>query len=248
MYQLFLMYRTMSLVDTQGGCGQMTATAEFLRRLVQPDPAVLEQVLNPDEMATRILRGALEQFELLGVRRITMEDIARGCGIGRTSLYRRFPAKAQLVDAVVLSEVRRYFDGSTRAHESANSFEESVVNGAVFNVKFLREHTLLKKLLRTEPEVILPSLTVDADAIIDLAADRATVEMARRLYGAAVPTAAQQRHLRTVAELLTRLSLSFALTPRTCVDLDTVDAIRAFVHTYLLPMITADDRGGSTLP
>jgi AcrR family transcriptional regulator len=216
----------------------MTATAEFLRRLAEPDPAVLEQVLNPDDMATRILRGALEQFELLGVRRITMEDVARGCGIGRTSLYRRFPTKAHLVDAVVLSEVRRYFDGSTRAHQSATSFEESVVNGAVFNVKFLREHNLLKKLLRTEPEVILPSLTVDAGAIIDLATERAATEMAVRLYGTKTLTDAQQRHVRTVAELHTRLTLSFALTPHTSIDLDSVDAIRAFVCNYLLPMIT----------
>jgi AcrR family transcriptional regulator len=224
----------------------MTATAEFLRRVTEPDPTVLDQVLNPDEMTTRILRGALEQFELLGVRRITMEDVARGCGIGRTSLYRRFPTKAQLVDAVVLSEVRRYFEGSTRSHESATSFEESVINGAVFNVKFLREHTLLKKLLRTEPEVILPSLTVDAGAIIDLAADRAATEMARRLYGAKAPTAAQQRHVRTVAELQTRLTLSFALTPHTSIDLDTVDAIRAFVRNYLLPMVTRHDDDHST--
>lgn len=157
------------------------------------------------------------------------------------SVYRRFPTKAQLVDAVVLSEVRRYFEGSKRSHESATSFEESVINGAVFNVKFLREHTLLKKLLRTEPEIILPSLTVDAGAIIDLATDRAATEMARRLYGADAPTAAQQCHVRTVAELQTRLTLSFALTPHTGIDLDTVDAVRAFVRNYLLPMITRHD-------
>ncbi|WP_307188357.1 TetR/AcrR family transcriptional regulator [Nocardia alba] len=209
--------------------------------MVEPDPAVLAQVLEPDEIATRVLRGAREQFELVGIRRTTMEDVARHCGIARASLYRRFPAKSQLVDAVVLAEVRRYFDGSTRAHESGRTVAEKIVNGTVFNVGFLREHTLLQKLLRTEPETLLPGLTVGAAALLDLATYRGAAQLVELLHGEQTPTPAQQRHLRTVAELHTRLTLSFALTPHTSIDLDTVDAIRIFANTYLIPSITAYD-------
>lgn len=219
----------------------MTRTAEFLRRVVAPDPDVLAQIHNPDEIAARILRGALEQFELIGIRRTTMEDVARRVGVGRASLYRRFPTKALLVDAVLLGEVRRYFDGNARARASGATCEERMVNGTVFAVKFLREHTLLNRLMRTEPETILPSLTVDADAILDLATEQGATEMATELYGTATPTPAQKRHLRTVAELHTRLVLSFILTPHTGINLDTVDEVRAFAHDYLLPMITAAD-------
>jgi hypothetical protein len=82
----------------------------------------------------------------------------------------------------------------------------------VFTVTFLREHALLKKLLRTD------------------------------LYGTAETTAEQERHLRTVAELHTRLTLSFIVTPHSTIKLTTLDDTREYVRTYLLPMVTGAER------
>ena len=212
-------------------------TAEFVRRLAQPDPAVVAQVDNPDEITTRILRAALEQAELVGIRRSTMEDVARRSGVGRATLYRRFPTKAALNDAVVLAEVRRFLEGSALARSRAATFEDRIVYSTVFTVTFMREHTLLKKLLRTEPETILPSLTVDAGAILDFATDQTVALLRAELYGTTTTTPAQERHLRTVAELQTRLTLSFIVTPHTSINLATIDDTREYVRSYLLPML-----------
>src|SRR5262249_31591311 len=127
-----------------------TPTAEFVRRLTEPDPIVLAQVDNPDEITTRILAATLEQAELVGIRRTTMEDVARRSRVGRAPLYRRSPTKAALIDAVVLAEARRYLEGSAQARSHATTFEDRMVYGTVFSITFMREHTLLKKLLRTE--------------------------------------------------------------------------------------------------
>ncbi|MBV8347074.1 MAG: TetR/AcrR family transcriptional regulator [Mycolicibacterium sp.] len=212
-------------------------TAEFVRRLAQPDPAVVAQVDNPDEITTRILRAALEQAELVGIRRSTMEDVARRSGVGRATLYRRFPTKAALNDAVVLAEVRRFLEGSALARSRAATFEDRIVYSTVFTVTFMREHTLLKKLLRTEPETTLPSLTVDAGAILDFATDQTVALLRAELYGTTTTTPAQERHLRTVAELQTRLTLSFIVTPHTSINLATIDDTREYVRSYLLPML-----------
>jgi AcrR family transcriptional regulator len=216
-----------------------TRTAEFVRRLAEPDPAVLAQVDHPDEITTRILGATLEQAELVGIRRTTMEDVARRSGVGRATLYRRFPTKAALIDAVVLAEVRRFLEGDVAARSCAASLEDRLVYSTVFAVTFLREHSLLKKLLRIEPETILPSLTVDAGAILDFATDRSAAMLRSEIYGTARTTRAQQRHLRTVAELQTRLTLSFIVTPHTSINLTSIDDTRAYVRAYLLPMITA---------
>jgi AcrR family transcriptional regulator len=215
-----------------------TRTAEFVRRLATPDPAVLAQVHDPDEITARILAATLEQAELVGIRRTTMEDVARRSGVGRATLYRRFPTKAVLIDAVVLAEARRYLVGSAQARSHATTFEDRMVYSTMFSVTFLREHTLLKKLLRTEPETILPSLTVDAGAILDFAIDHSVALLRTELYGTNTTTPAQERHLRTVAELHTRLTLSFIVTPHTSINLATTDDTRAYVRDYLLPMIT----------
>jgi AcrR family transcriptional regulator len=212
-------------------------TADFVRRLAHPDPVVLAQLLDPDELSSRILRATLEQAELVGIRRTTMEDVARRSGVGRATLYRRFPSKAVLVDALVLAEARRFMDGSAAAHARADNVEDSLVYGTVFTVNFLREHTLLRKLLRTEPEAILPSLTVDAGAILDFATEYSAALLRSDIYGVAATTPAEDRHLRTVAELQTRLTLSFIVTPHTSINLANIDDTRAYVRDYLMPMI-----------
>ncbi len=198
---------------------------------------MLARVREPDPISTRILSATLEQAELVGIRRTTMEDVARRSGVGRATLYRRFPTKDALIDALVLSEARRYLDGSAQARAHADNLEDRLVYGTVFTVTFLRDHALLKKLLRTEPETILPSLTVDAGAIIDFATDYSAAQLRTDLYGTTPTTAAQERHLRTVAELHTRLTLSFIVTPHTGIKLTSLDDTRDYVRTYLLPMV-----------
>jgi hypothetical protein len=116
-----------------------------------------------------------------------------------------------------------------------------MVYGTVFTVTFLREHRLLKQLLRTEPETILPSLTVDAGAIIDFATEHSAALLRTDLYGTKKTTPAQERHLRTVAELHTRLTLSFIVTPHTSINLATIDDTREYVRNYLLPMVTGSE-------
>ena len=213
-------------------------TAEFVRRLTAPEPAVLAQLRHPDDITTRILGATVEQAELVGMRRITMEDVARRSGVGRATLYRRFPTKAALIDAVVLGEARGYFDGHAQACSRATTLEDRLVYGTLFTVTFLREHALLKRLLRTEPETILPSLTIDAGPILDFAVDQSVAELRAEIYAESDTTPDQERHLRTVAELHTRLTLSFIVTQHSSINLATIDDTRAFVRQYLLPMIT----------
>jgi len=213
-------------------------TTDFVRRLTDPDPAVAAQVDNPDEITARILRAAIEQAELVGMRRSTMDDVARRSGVGRATLYRRFPTKAALNEAIVLSEVRRFLEGGALARSRAATFEDRIVYSTVFTVTFLREHRLVRKLLRTEPETILPSLTIDAGAILDFATDYSVAWLRTEFYGTTTTTSAQERHLRTVAELHTRLTLSFIVTPHTSINLTTIDDVRAYVRDYLLPMFT----------
>ena len=217
----------------------LSRTAEFVRRISEPDPAVVAQLDNPDEITVRILHAALEQAELVGMRRSTMDDVARRSGVGRATLYRRFPTKAALTDAIVLAEARRFLDGSALARSRGTTLEDRMVYGTEFTVAFLREHRLLRQLLRTEPETILASLTIDAGAIIDFAADYSVAWLRPELYVKKRTTRAQERHLRTVAELHTRLTLSFIVTPHTSINLATTDDTRTYVRDYLLPMVTA---------
>ncbi|WP_131822919.1 helix-turn-helix domain-containing protein, partial [Mycobacteroides chelonae] len=58
-----------------------------------------------EELTERILAAAKLEFELIGIRRSSMGDVARRAGIARATLYRRFPGKDNLVQAVATREL-----------------------------------------------------------------------------------------------------------------------------------------------
>ena len=216
----------------------VSKTAKFVARLASPTPETLAQLDHPDEVTARILRATLEQAELVGIRRMTMPDVARRSGVGRATLYRRFPSKSALIEAMVLTVARDYLDGNQQARAQGETLEDKILFGTVFAIQFLRNNRLLRKLMRTEPETLLPSLTIDAAAIIDFTTEHSANLLRGDLYGDTPTTPAQDRHLRTVAELHTRLTLSFVVTPHTAIKLENLDQAREYVRAYLIPMIT----------
>jgi AcrR family transcriptional regulator len=49
----------------------------------------------------RILDAAVAEFERHGFRRVALDDVARRAGVSRTTIYRRFANRDELVAAVV---------------------------------------------------------------------------------------------------------------------------------------------------
>lgn len=188
-----------------------------------------------DETAERILRGALAQFEEFGVRRTTMDDVARRAGMSRITIYRRFSTKAALVEAVLLRECTQFFVALDAVVTELPTTEQRLVEGFAFALEFLRDHTLLNRLLDTEPASLLSHLTLEAAPILSAArmflAERLLVEVAE---GRLPPV-----DVEVAGELLTRLVLSFLLTPQSVVRLDTPDAARRFASRYLVPSLYA---------
>ena len=56
-----------------------------------------------------IIAGARILFEKFGLKKTTMEDIAREVGKGKSSLYYYFPSKYEIFEAVVDQETRELF-------------------------------------------------------------------------------------------------------------------------------------------
>ena len=65
-------------------------------------PATPNRLADPSTEA--ILDAAVVEFERHGLRRVALEDVARRAGVSRTTIYRRFANKDELVAAVVERE------------------------------------------------------------------------------------------------------------------------------------------------
>jgi AcrR family transcriptional regulator len=190
-----------------------------------------------DQTSVRIADAALRQFELFGLARSTIDDIARRAGVSRVTVYRRFPSKEALVDAVILRELRGFLVDLQNAIGSFATPEEKMAEGFVFTLESASRHPLLQRLLESEPEVVLPHLTVQGSAFIAAAREFLAAGIAREL-----DDERGGEELLVAADIVVRLILSFLLSPSQAIDLDDPGAAREFALRYLAPILT----GGTT--
>ncbi len=180
-----------------------TSDDELLRSLLTVGPG-------REPQADRILDAALRCFETYGPRRTTMDDVARESGLGRATIYRRFPTKGDLVTGVLLREARRFFAELDEAVAALPTLAERLVEGFAVALRISREQRLVNRLMVVEPEQILPHSTVKAGPL--LAAARrlhpSWLRTAQRLGAAPADVDPE-----VVAEILVRLTHSLVLTP-----------------------------------
>ncbi len=208
--------------------------ARILRDGAPPAPGG-EPLAAPPETSERILAAATEQVEHFGLRRFTLDDVARRMGISRVTIYRYFPKRDSLVEAVLLREMHRFLRAIDAAVKPCGTLEEKLVEGVVFALSYLRGHRLLSRLLRTEPELILPALTLRADRV--LAAGREFIAGFALREAERGGLQLNEPEIEAVSELLARAVLSFVLTPDSVLGMRTDAEVRAFAEHYLAPIL-----------
>lgn len=193
--------------------------------------------LPDDRTAARILGAAYQQAEDFGLRRFTMDDVARRVGMSRVTVYRYFPKKDQLMNALLIRELRRFLTRADAVIEAQPTPEAKLVEGLVFSLDFLRGHRLLTRLLRTEPELILPHLTTQAGTIVTAA--RSWIARHARAEVAAGRLALPEQDIDMLCELLVRTVISLVITPETVLPVSSPEGQRRLVELYLRPVMAA---------
>ncbi|HMO31488.1 MAG TPA: TetR/AcrR family transcriptional regulator [Lacibacter sp.] len=89
------------------------------------------------ETKERILQKATEQFMRLGIRSVSMDDIAGLLGMSKKTIYQLFADKEELVDAVMqLEEQRMHHDCRSCATRSRDAVEEVFLTMEQVNEQF----------------------------------------------------------------------------------------------------------------
>jgi len=185
----------------------------------------------------RILAAAAQQVEDFGLRRFTIDDVARRLRVSRVTIYRYFPKRDRLLEAVLLRELHRFLEQVGAAVAPSPTLEEKLVEGVVFALGYLRHHRLLQRMLRTEPELILPALTTRGGPV--LAAGRRFIADIARHEPKDESLSLSRAELDAVSELLARAVLSFLLTPDSVLGMSDDKQVRAFAEHYLAPTLRA---------
>jgi AcrR family transcriptional regulator len=208
--------------------------ARILRDGAPPPPGE-EPLAAPPETSERILAAATEQVEHFGLRRFTLDDVARRMGISRVTIYRYFPKRDSLVEAVLLREMHRFLRAIDAAVRPCETLEDKLIEGVVFALSYLRAHRLLSRLLRTEPELILPALTLRADRVLAAGREFIAGFALREAERGGLPL--NEDEIEALSELLARAVLSFVLTPDSVLGMRTDGEVRAFADHYLAPIL-----------
>ena len=180
----------------------------------------------------RLLEASFTCVARYGIGKTTVEDVARQAGVSRATVYRYFPGgKDQLVRDTISWEVIRFLDRLASAVEDAEDFAGLLEEALMFAHRAIAEHGVLQKILQTEPERLLPELTVESTGLLVLIQTFLRTHLHRaQLRPGLDPDRA--------CDHMARLLLSFIGTPGRW-DLTDRNQVRELVRTELLAGVLA---------
>ncbi|MEU1981302.1 TetR/AcrR family transcriptional regulator [Nocardia sp. NPDC019395] len=193
-----------------------------------------------DEVDERILDATLNRILQVGVRRSSLDDIARRCGINRVTIYRRFSSKDALIEAALSREIGRILAEATTIASTTEGTDAQIEETVLFVLRLTRTHPLVTRLLAVAPEEALGFYTVRGQEMVSQGIE----------YIAGVLTAGQELGVlarydpRPIAELVARMAHSLMLTPTAGVDFDDEDTARSFIRTVIVPLMKYGIRSG----
>jgi len=120
-----------------------------------------------DDPRSRILAATVGCIGRAGLAKTTLEDAARAAGLSRATVYRHFPGgRDQLISETITWEVGRFFARLGRHVDDAPDFATRLERGLVFAHRAVADHAVLQKVVDTEPDRLLPQLTLTAPLVL----------------------------------------------------------------------------------
>jgi AcrR family transcriptional regulator len=102
----------------------------------------------------RILSATLRLLGRRGVKRLGMQEVSEAAGVSRGTLYRYFPSKERLIDAVAIFDERTFTDGLAARLAEQEDPTERICTFVAFAFDYIRTHPA-RALFETEPGFVL---------------------------------------------------------------------------------------------
>lgn len=186
---------------------------------------------DPDPATTAILDAAVIEFERFGFRRAALDDVARRAKVSRTTIYRRFAGRDELVMAVIDRENAALFADIAEELKSAGPQSNYYVEAFTSAILRFRRHRVLNQLIVDEPALALELAQKHYPAAVLRIVDALRVifppGFAERIGPAAVTG---------LADATLRYVMMALLLPGPA-PLETADDIRAFATAHFLPSL-----------
>lgn len=193
-----------------------------------PDPAA-----GSDPAMEAILDAAVIEFERHGFRRVALDDVARRARVSRTTIYRRFANRDELVAAVIERENIALFADIAEEVKRAGPQSNYYVEAFTISILKFRRHRVLYRILTDEPALLLDLARRHYDAAIARMA-----AALRDIFPAGFAERIGAQAVEELADTILRYAAMVLLLPSSQ-PLESADDIRAFARKHFLPSLPA---------
>jgi len=196
----------------------------------------MTQASDPLSLHDRLLAATYRCVERFGLGKTTIDDIAKESGVSRATIYRQFAGgRDELLLETVGWELSNYFNRLADQVRDAPSLAELLRRGLAYAHRSVAEHAVLRKVMETEPERLLPLLTTESAKTLPFIADFLLPYLRREADAGRLRTGVD---IDRAAEYLARSILSLIGAPGRW-DLDDPDQVSDLVEVELLGGIAA---------
>ncbi|MGL4306157.1 MAG: TetR/AcrR family transcriptional regulator [Mycobacteriaceae bacterium] len=184
-------------------------------------------VPNDSDTAKRILDGALRAAEIHGLNRLTMNQIATQSGLARVTLYTKFTNRESIIEALVARELSYIFGKLDLVSEQNLDIDNKITEVFVCAYQIFSGHALFQRLLRTEPESILPYIAYSSP-FLDYGRDWVSHMLLTSI-------SCTEEEALTTAELTVRTMQSLLLSPNSIFNLTEPEQLRELATKWIIP-------------
>lgn len=179
-------------------------------------------------LTDRILDAARACCLRWGIQKVTVDDIAQEAGVSRATLYRVFPGGREvLFDAMRDRRIRRFLH-ELDAHLAAAEDLDTLVAGLI-------SHALLQMNSDTQLQLALASQPGDVARGLSVSTMPNIVRLASAALGPRLRPFVGEERSAELAEVISRVVVSYFLAPSTLVDLTDPAQALVFARRYVTP-------------
>lgn len=181
---------------------------------------------SPPASLDHFLDAAARCFARHGIRRASVQDVARELGVDRTTVYRQIGSVDSQVRLLFARDLNRVLT-EVFVQLSGHNTPEALVDLVAALVTHARQHPVLAKVLSDEPELIGPFLVSDLSEVLH----RVSTTLAPILQVGMDCGGLAPRDPMVMAEYVARVGLTLILAPPPGV-------LRDFLAELLIPVLS----------
>ncbi|GGC67787.1 putative TetR-family transcriptional regulator [Hoyosella rhizosphaerae] len=171
-----------------------------------------------------------------GFRARVHAAIAQRAGLSRPTVYKYFGDQSAIIEALFEREIAKFLNRLHPVIEGSTHAKARVVDSVVFIVSYAREHELLQKSLKEDPQVVNHLLATQGQTLIE----RVAAFISPYFHRGDDTSPVDDRTLVPLAEWIYRVVTSLITTPGV-VDTESPEKLRVFVTELMeMPALTRD--------